>query len=275
MKKVTTLLLAGIILMLIAPNYCTAAVTDTSANNMVFSVSKVLGDNMVVQRGKPFTVWGQAPAGDRVEVKVSWNSRAFTVLAGAKGDWEVAIPAAAANSSPQTIIANDTKNGATNTISNILIGDVWLCSGQSNMDMVVDSTSSWPGSPGITNYKAEIAAANYPGIRLSKTPYGRPDAPAHYLEHNAPWKICTPADAGNFSAIAYLFGRRLHKELNVPIGLVVSSLGATSGEEWTAGQVIANDTALKAFYTDKNISKLYNGMIYPLKKLAIKGFLWD
>ncbi|RCH55286.1 hypothetical protein DJ568_08875 [Mucilaginibacter hurinus] len=252
-------------------SYCLARQPDSVA----FSVSKVLGDNMVVQRDKPFTVWGQAPTGHKIEVTVSWSRKSFAATSNSQGVWEVKIPAASANTKAQIIVVKDIVNTAVIRLNNILIGDVWICSGQSNMEMPIDSISPFPGFPGVTDYKAEIAAANYPALRLFKIPYGRSDAPEDNLKHNALWNKCTPDNAGKFSALAYFFARKVHIEINVPIGLVVSALGATSGEEWTARKVIDSDDALKSFYKHDKVSKLYNGMIYPLKKLAVKGFLWD
>lgn len=143
----------------------------------------------------------------------------------------------------------------------------WLCP--------LDSVSSWPGFPGVDNYQAEIAAANYPNIRMSVIPYDRETAPIDYLNYIATWSVCSPVTAKNYSAIAYYFGRKLNTTLNIPIGLVVSAVSATSCQEWTSQQTIAANGYLNAFYSKGNSSTLYNGMIYPLRKLSIKGYVWD
>src|SRR4029078_5791240 len=123
-------------------------------------------------------------------------------------------------------------------ISNVLIGDVWICSGQSNMEMKI---ADWGF---INNYKEEIAAANYPGIRqfeVAKTVAAMPqnDLPA------ASWEICSPSTAGNFSATAYFFARTIQQEINVPIGLINTSWGGTMVETWISREAFENDEAFK------------------------------
>lgn len=108
--------------------------SNKTANAITFSVAKVLGSDMVVQRDKLFKVWGQALAGHNVTVKASWNTTTFSSVSDANGNWETSVPAAAATSNAQNIVIKD--NGTSPvTLSNILIGDVWICSGQSNMAM--------------------------------------------------------------------------------------------------------------------------------------------
>jgi len=243
-------------------------------NTNTFSVAKVLGSNMVVQRDKAFKVWGQALAGHTVTVKASWNTTTFSAISDANGNWETYIPAASATITAQNIVVKD-NGGSPITLSNVLIGDVWVFSGQSNMVMPLDSVGPYPGFTGVTNRQAEIAVANYPNIRLSAILYDRETAPIDYLNNTAPWSVCTPITAKNYSAIAYYFGRKLNTTLGVPIGLVVSAVSATSCQEWVSQQTIANNSNLNAVYSGGNSSTLYNGMIYPLRKLSVKGYVWD
>lgn len=255
---------------------------DSSVNNsstenstaVIFKVARVLGSNMVVQRSKPFTVWGTDISGNTITVNASWNAGTFTTVSDSAGNWSVTIPAAAANTNPQTIEVKE--NGVTKTtLTNILIGDVWLCSGQSNMDMPVDSTGPWPFYEGVTNYQQEIADANYPMLRLIKIRTDFKNKPVNDLSFIASWSVCSPETVKQYSAVAYFFGRKLMLDLNVPIGLVVSSVGGTACEAWTQKETIQADPVLNAYYNGRNFSsQLFNGMIYPLKNLSLKGFTW-
>lgn len=239
-----------------------------------FKVSGVLGSNMVIQRDKPFRVWGTAITGHLVTVKVSWNSSTFSATADAAGDWMVTIPSASANAIPQDIVIKD--NDATPiTLNNILIGEVWVCSGQSNMYMPVDSVGPWFGYEGVVNFQQEIAEANYPLIRLIEIKQDYKFNPVKNISKAATWSVCTPITVKKYSAVAYFFGRKLMTDLNIPVGLVVSSVGGTSCEAWTDKGTIQSDPILNAYYFGKNnASQLFNGMIYPLRNLAIKGFTW-
>src|ERR1700679_4203482 len=154
--------------------------TDTIKN---FSVSSVLQSNMVVQRDKPFVIWGNGPANLKVTVNVSWNNATFNAVTDTSGNWHVTIPATSANINPQTIIAKATGFNAT-ALTNILIGDVWLCSGQSNMVYPVDSIAPFDG---VLNFRAEIAAANYPMIRTFTVPEDAEAAPQGNLKSPVNW----------------------------------------------------------------------------------------
>ncbi len=259
---------------IISAQQVTAITEDEAVAEPVFKVAKVLGSNMVVQRDKPFTVWGTAPAGHNISVKASWNATQFSVTAASDNRWEVVIPATGVKTTAQTLVVKD--NGATTvSFDNILVGEVWICSGQSNMYMPVDSVGPWFGYEGVVNFQAEIAAANYPNLRLVQVKDDFNDKPVYDLKVATSWSVCTPVTVKKYSGVAYFFGRLLNTQLNVPVGLVVSSVGGTSCEAWTGKNTITNDPILNAYYSGKNNqSKLFNGMIYPLKKLSVKGFTW-
>jgi len=229
-----------------------------------FAISNVLGDNMVVQRDKPCQVWGTAVSGTKITVQASWNSAELSATADNSGSWIVSIPAASANANPQTIAVS--ANGkAVATLKNILIGDVWVCSGQSNMVKTLDS---------VLNSSAEIAAANYPQIRMATLASSYQKVQALKLNKPAPWLICSPQNAVNFSAIAYYFGQKLNTTLQVPIGLVVSAVAGSQCEEWVSDSTLTASTLLENYYGGSGTSLLYNGMIHPLGNLSIKGFIW-
>lgn len=179
---------------------------------------KLVGNNMVLQRDVKIPIWGWADPGEKVTVY--FLKQKHTTKAGADGKWSINLnPLKAGGPYEMRIKAkNEIK------LNNILIGDVWLASGQSNME--------WPLISTVNNFKKEIEEANYPQIRLftvEKAVASRPLSDISGFE----WEICSPETVGNFSAVAYFFGRDLYKDLNVPIGLINSSWGGTPAEAWT------------------------------------------
>ncbi|KLU02143.1 Sialic acid-specific 9-O-acetylesterase [Rhodopirellula islandica] len=174
-------------------------------------------DHMVLQQEKPIRVWGWAEPSEKVQVTIG-DDQAST-QADAEGHWVVELPSRSASADPVEI-----KVTGNNEIElqDILIGEVWLCSGQSNMEWRVQSS---------VNAAEEIAAANFPQIRHMKVP--RVPSPFAQDDVLAPWQVCSPETAGQFTAAGYFMARRLHQELNVPIGLVNSSWGGTRIEPWT------------------------------------------
>jgi sialate O-acetylesterase len=225
---------------------------------------------MVVQRNKPFLVWGKAQPNLNISVNVSWNSNAFSGTADATGNWKVSIPAETATNTPQTITV---KGGNTEpiTLNNILIGDVWICSGQSNMVFEVDSI---PPFRGVTNYQQEIMAANYPDIRATTLQTDLQQNPVDTLTYPANWVVCSPSTVGPISGVAYYFARKLNTDLNVPIGIIISAVDGTSCETWTSEASFQANPNLSAYDDINDASMLYNGMINPLINLSITGFTW-
>ncbi|MHC4912243.1 MAG: sialate O-acetylesterase, partial [Planctomycetota bacterium] len=191
----------------------------------------VVGDNMVLQRGMEVPIWGWADASERVKVSGSWGSEIWEGTADRDGKWMVKIEVPAAGGPYEmTVSGNNTV-----TVKNILVGEVWVCSGQSNMQMGVGV---------VNNARQEIANANYPQIRLFDVPLKSAGEPAEDVE--AKWQVCSSKNIstdniwegwpGGFSAVAYFFGREIHKELGVPVGLIATSWGGTRIEPWTPPQ---------------------------------------
>ncbi|MCH8921688.1 MAG: chitobiase/beta-hexosaminidase C-terminal domain-containing protein, partial [Planctomycetes bacterium] len=176
----------------------------------------VIGDHMVLQRNVPLNIWGWA--GKRERVTVELGEGKVTTRANSAGQWKVALPAMKAGG-PHTMTV---KGSNTLTIKDILVGEVWIGSGQSNMQMNV---------AGSANAAAEIAAAKYPKMRLFLVPNVLSGIPNRDV--NANWKECSPASVPSFSAVLYYFGRHLHKELDVPVGLIASAWGGSLIEPWT------------------------------------------
>ncbi len=223
----------------------------------------VFGDNMVLQRDMPVPVWGWA---DKVEeVTVSIADQTHTAKAGEDGRWKVTLDKLKVGEPLEMTVKGS--SGEETKFSNILVGEVWVCSGQSNMEM---------GIGACNRANEEIAAADYPNLRLFTVPKTKAAEPAAELKSK--WLPCTPksvsADGwGGFSAAAYFFGRQLHKELGVPIGLIHTSWGGTPAEFWTSRKALEDDPALKPLAQGES-SCLYNGMIAPLIPFAIRGAIW-
>lgn len=225
---------------------------------------------MVVQRNKPFTIWGLAGKGAAITVNASWNAGPLSVTADATtGKWSVTVPESGANSTPQTIQVTDGKT--TVNLTNILIGDVWICAGQSNMVFQMDSIAPFRG---VLNYQTEIAAANHPNIRAITLPPIYENSPTDSLAQAASWQVCSPGTVGPWSGVAYYFAQKLNSTLNVPVGIIVSAVDGTSCEAWTS-RASFNATPSIAPYANINFAtQLYNGMIYPFANLPVSGFIW-
>ena len=184
-------------------------------------VSTLFGDDMVLQRGKPDTIWGWSDPGDKIQVQFA--DKSATGIAGADRRWQVKIDPPPAGG-PYTMKITGAK---TVELHNVMVGDVWLCSGQSNMQF---------GLRGALNGDAEVQAANYPEIRFftvrQRSAYHPVDAPA------GSWNVVTPATAGRLAAVAYYFARRVQKDIHVPIGLIVDAVGGTPAESWTSAAAL-------------------------------------
>lgn len=191
-------------------------------SNADVSVADIFSDNMVLQRNTDLKVWGNAVSGEKITV--SFNGQKLKTKADKKGKWAVVLqPMKAGGPFDMTV---EGKNEI--ILKNILIGDVWICSGQSNMQWTVARSN---------NAENEIEYANYPQIRLFTVPKKISNVPVFEM-NNASWEVCTPENVKNFSAVGYFFGRDLHRELNVPIGLINSTWGGTCVETWTSKESI-------------------------------------
>ena len=181
----------------------------------------LFSDNMVLQRDKAVPVWGTAKAGGKVIVEIADQQKETKV--SKDGTWRINLePMTAGGPFELSIIGQDTI-----LCKNVLVGEVWVCSGQSNMEMAL---AGWGK---INNYREEIANANYPGIRLFQVVHTTSTLPLDSI--NCPgWDVCSPQTVQDFSSVAYFFGRKLFQELDVPIGLIHTSWGGTVAEAWTS-----------------------------------------
>jgi len=203
------------------------AVTSLASANV--KLPAVIGDNMVLQQNTSASLWGWADAGERITVKASWHDSPISTEASRDGKWLVKVPTPKA-SGPHTITI---KGDNTIKLRNVMSGEVWVCSGQSNMQWTVSNSN---------NAEEEIAAAKYPNVRLFYVPRTVALEPQDDCE--ADWQECSPETIPGFSAVAYFFGRTLHRELGVPIGLIHTSWGGTPAESWTRREILESDDKL-------------------------------
>jgi sialate O-acetylesterase len=217
--------------------------TATSARADV-KLPSVLGSRMVLQRDKPLPVWGWADPGE--EVKVEFAGQHASAKADDKGSWKVTLPAVKADGKTHRLTVTG-KNKV--ELEDVLIGEVWVGSGQSNMEWPLAATQK---------AKEAVAAAKHPTIRLFHVPKVQAKEPARDVK--ASWKPCTPDATKNFSAVLYYFGVHLQRELHVPVGLINSSWGGSPIEPWTVGP--------------KGSGGMHNGMIAPVMPFAIRGVIW-
>lgn len=180
------------------------------------SLPHVFGDNMVLQRDKPVPVWGWAKSGEKVRVALGGQEKSTT--ADENGRWMVRLDAMPANKTGQTLTVSAEN---TITLTNVLVGEVWVCSGQSNMEFTVG---------GCVNAQNEIKAADLPTIRHIKIPHVHFPFPQDDV--NASWQVASPGTVGSFTAVGFFFARELAKELDVPIGLLGTNWGGTRIEPW-------------------------------------------
>lgn len=193
---------------------------------------RVLGDHAVLQRDKPVVVWGWADPGEKITVEI--GSAQKQVVANDRGEFQATLPAMKA-SGPYTLTV---RGSNTITVKDILVGEVWVCGGQSNMHMRVSSCA---------NAAEEIQNGNHPKMRLLAINWALDIFPRNDI-YETEWKVCTPKTMERFSATGYYFGREIHKKLNVPVGLIQACWGATRIEPWTAPEGFAVVPSLKVIY---------------------------
>ncbi|MCC5804744.1 MAG: hypothetical protein JJU00_00320 [Opitutales bacterium] len=235
----------------------------------------VFSDHMVLQRDRAVKIWGQAPPGEAVAVR--FGDREATARAGDDGGWTLYLGPLSASAEPRVLSVTGA-DGAGPAFHDVLVGEVWLASGQSNMEKPLGEMR---GQKPTGNHEEEIAAADHPTLRLFQVPHKgevkRPDVQMR-------WIPCTPesVDAIPFSAAAYFFGRELVRELDVPVGLIHSSYGGTMIEAWTPREAFLRDPRLEplleetyfAWVEGVQATELFESMIRPVLPFTLRGFLW-
>lgn len=250
---------------------CLAALL-VSALHAEVHCARLFTDHMVLQRERPLPIWGTAAPGEKVAVTFAEQTK--ETVAAADGTWRVTLDALVTNAAPRELVVRGTN---TLKFSDVLVGEVWFASGQSNMEKPLGERK---GQKPTTGYDLEIAAANYPLLRLFQVP--RTD-----LKQDGPgvfhWLPCSP-DAlrdSNFSAAAYYFGRQVQQTLDVPVGIIHSSFGGTRIESWLPVEAFA-DPQLAGLEKEHYVAwvpgvqpaELFQSMVRPYAPFAVRGFLW-
>ena len=231
-------------------------------------IPAILSSGMVIQQNDSVMIWGWDNPGAKVFISTSWNNRTDSTVVNNRANWKIKVQTPAAGG-PFTI----TLNGSSKIILNdVLIGEVWLCSGQSNME--------WSYMNGLQDIKAELPTSYNSNIRFFNVPKTTANHPQDDVKAN--WTICDSTTLKTFSAIGYFFGKKLNKDLKVPIGLINASWGGTPAEVWTPEDIFRDDEELRlsaaklqSFRWWPNHDGLcYNAMIDPLTKFNIAGVIW-
>ncbi len=233
----------------------------------------VVGDHMVLQRARPLPLWGWAQPGDEVTVVIAGQTA--KAKADDKGRWQVELGAMKAGGPFELIISD--ASGDKKTIKDVLVGEVWICSGQSNMELPVSCS---------VNPEEEIKNANYPKIRRLGVKNTVADTPQDDCVGR--WTVCSPATVAGYTAAGYFFARELFKDLNIPIGLIQTDWGGTPSEAWTSRKALESEPFLKplldrwdkaakgakAKSNSHRPANLYNAMIAPIIPYGIAGAIW-
>ncbi|HKD37107.1 MAG TPA: sialate O-acetylesterase [Pirellulales bacterium] len=225
------------------------------------ALGEIFSDNAVLQQGMKLPVWGTADAGEKVTVSIAGQS-VSTFASG--GKWRVVLAPMKAGG-PFTLTVEGPNNKA--EAKNLLVGEVWIAGGQSNMEWTVKKAA---------NAEAEIAGSANPQIHLITVAH-RQKATSPQSRVNGKWTECGPDTVGEFSAVAYFFGRALQKKLGVPVGLVSCNVGGTTAERWMSKEAFDAEPTLAEMprtQKDKGDFDLYNGMLHPLIPYAIRGAIW-
>ncbi|MDE6117261.1 MAG: sialate O-acetylesterase, partial [Duncaniella sp.] len=237
----------------------------------------VISDNAVFQQKSEAKLWGWATPGKGVSVTPSWDGKVYkTVADKATGRWEVKVATPEASYQPYTVTFTDGSDPV--TIGNVLIGEVWFCSGQSNMEMPLRGFWTQP----VEGAAQAIAySGKYPAIRMATVPKRGAYTPQERVAGK--WKTSNPQDAAEFSALAYFFARSLQDMLDVPVGIIACAYGGSKVEGWMPKWKLdtypgwdmdkeQTDTVLNEY---ERIGVMYNAMLRPVLGYTVKGFLWN
>lgn len=232
----------------------------------------IFGNNMVLQQQKEVFIWGKAKKNAKIKITTSWNNKKYSSVSTEEGQWKIKIGTPSAGG-PYTISISD---GEVLTLENVLIGEVWVCSGQSNMQMPM---RGYFNQPILGSLEAVVASANS-NIRFFTVSMNASLTPLE--DFKGKWDLCNPETANNFSAKAYFFGNMLQKSLNVPIGLIHTSWGGTAIQPWMNEEACNEFEFYKAIKRDSVFAKtpprvpaaLFNAMINPMVGYGIRGAIW-
>lgn len=232
----------------------------------------IFANNMVLQQQSDVLIWGSAKPNIQTTVYTSWDNKKYKTKSDFKGKWQIKIKTTKASFTPYTITISD---GKVLVIKNILIGEVWICSGQSNMEMPMSGFRNQP----IENAPKDILDAQFPNIRIFTVKWNATTQPQNDCVGS--WKLTSPEAISSFSATAFYFGRMLFSKLNIPIGLISSNKGGSSIEAWMNSNALVDFTEKKIptlnekeIIPNKTPTGLFNAMIYPIIGYGIRGAIW-
>ena len=231
----------------------------------------IFGDNMVLQQNTDVSIWGYAANNSNVKVTTGWNKKSYSTRSGNDGKWQLKISTPLAGG-PYDLTISD---GKALTLRNVLIGEVWICSGQSNMEMPVKGYMSQP----VIGSNEAIATSSNPAIRIFTV---KKESNLRPLENfTGSWLACEPENVSNFSATAYFFGLMLNKALKVPVGLINTSWGGTRIEPWMSEDGLKKfdfvklpDKSQQGTLSVQTPTVLFNAMINPMVGYGIRGAIW-
>jgi len=239
--------------------------------NAEITLPSLIADNMVLQQQTDVKLWGRATPNRKVKVHTTWSSESYNVKSDTNGDWLLAIKTPVAGG-PYTISFND---GIEKKVTNVMIGEVWLCSGQSNMEMTM---KGYPGQP-VSEAQNTLASAD-PSIPIRFMTVEKNNSLFPLDNIQSKWRENSSLYLKDLSALAYYYGLFLQSVLKVPVGIIVSSWGGSNIETWMDSTTLSQFKKVKLTNTGnpdvvfQRDCQLYNGMIYPLHNFAIKGVLW-
>lgn len=261
-----------------------------------FRPARVFSDNMVLQRDVAVPIWGWSDADETITVEFNGQRAETAAKAGAR--WEVRLEAMPALAEPQQLTIRGSVSGREVVRSNVVVGDVWLCMGQSNMEMIMGFESA-KNYRGILDYEQELKDTDYPNLRLLNVP--KAGAVVAAPDIAVQWEVSQAASAEFFSAVAYVFGRKLNRETGVPIGLINVSMGGAPIERFMPAEVMADEWAGEVLAicagapaqppslewmlrnyrppappvkANGSQGSMYYGMISPIMPYGLKGFVW-
>ena len=233
----------------------------------------LIGDGMVIQQNSDVRLWGWDKPGKKVKVSTSWSSATYESKTGSDGRWMVSVKSPEASFTPLSITFDD---GEQTTINNVLSGEVWVCAGQSNMEMPVKGFGQCP----VKDYNLEVINAA-DGIRSAKIPSRMSTKPLD--DADTQWRVSSPATVGEFSATGYFFARLVRKALNVPVGLIEANKGGSRVESWLdesnlrkyTKEDLDSATMNKRFQWDFHYPLLWgNATFHPILNYTIKGIIY-
>jgi len=243
----------------------------TGISRAEIKLPAIFGENMVLQQKSEVAIWGLATPSSAVKVTTSWNGRSYSTQAGKEGSWKLKVSTANAGG-PYEITISD---GKPIKLKNVLLGEVWVCSGQSNMEMPVKGFKNQP----IVGSNQAIAESDNSGIRLFTVTRKTSLMPVD--DFTGSWSISAPETVSQFSATAYFFGRLLNRALGVPVGLINSSWGGTRIEPWISEAGCKNfdwvkmpDKSATGTISPQTPTVLFNAMISPMVGFGIRGAIW-